>query len=138
MANEHSYIRLVHKYLDSSIYKWKICDEFQGGVPDCFYEGEFQDLWVEYKYIKPIPKRPSTLIDLTNPDRYLSKLQQHWLTRRYQKRKDSAVIAGSTKGGVLFLDKEWELPISTEEYLSRCIPAKQIARNIFDIVNSYR
>jgi len=135
MANEHSYIRLVHKYFDKETYRWKICDDYEGGVPDCFYEGDLSDLWVEYKYIKPFPKRHTTMIDLSNPKYYLSKLQQLWLTRRENRRHDTAVIAGSEHGGVIFWGDSWKTPITAEDFRYNCLPAREIMQCIVDRIH---
>ena len=51
--DEHGYIRSVTRHLPNDRYQWKIHDSYAGGVPDWFYEGHKQDLWVEWKYIKP-------------------------------------------------------------------------------------
>lgn len=135
MANEHSYIRLVHNYHDKQGYKWKIRDDYEGGVVDCFYEGDSSDLWVEYKYIKPFPKRPSTLIDLTHEKKYLSRLQQEWIIRRESKRADTAVIAGCQFGGVVFWGLEWQYAISAGEFKERCMPAREIMQLIIDRIS---
>lgn len=112
------------------MYAWKVNDDYQGGVPDCFYEGTQRDLWVEYKYVNPIPKRSSTMIDLCDHKRYLSKLQQLWLKRRYNKRGDTAVILGSTLGGVIFWGLSWEKPIAAGDYKNLCMPHAEIMNGI--------
>lgn len=52
---------------------WKINDNYQGGVPDAFYLND-NELWVEYKNEKALPKRPTTLVRLD-----LSEQQFEWL-----------------------------------------------------------
>ena len=124
--NEHGYIRSVTRHLPSDRYQWKIHDSYAGGVPDWFYEGQNQDLWVEWKYIKPFPKRPGTLIDLTNK-KYLSALQQRWIMRRHEKRQDIWVIAGSEHGGVIFKNLDWQSPISVAEFQAQALKPKEIS-----------
>lgn len=45
------------------------------GTPDRYIDGPGGDLWVEFKYLKRIPK-------YLDPDQLLSSLQLKWLTRR--------------------------------------------------------
>jgi hypothetical protein len=112
--------------LPSDTFHWKINDNFAGGVPDLFIEGPETDLWVEVKYLKNIPKRPSTVIDLTNHSKYLSKLQQQWLKRRYARRGDCGVLLGMHGGVVWFPGISWENPVSTAEILERRTTSKAI------------
>jgi hypothetical protein len=57
-VNEHSFIKSFHKKLDPSIKIWKIYDPYQGGVPDALLFGcAGQMLFVEYKYVKALPKK---------------------------------------------------------------------------------
>ena len=127
--NEHSYIRSVNRHKTNDLYYWKINDNFAGGVPDSFYEGAANDLWIEYKYINIFPKRPDTLIDLTHK-KYLSPVQQRWLERRHEKRQDAWVIAGCEHGGVIFRGLSWQTPITASDFLPQCLPQKEILRQI--------
>lgn len=133
--NEHTYIDSVHRHLKAINYKWKVNDSFTGGIPDCFYEGIVNDLWAEYKYVKPFPKKGHTLIDLTNSKEYLSKKQQIWLNRRHQTRGDAWVISGSEFGGIIFRGLGWQQPITVEEFKRRALPQRLIAEQILAYVN---
>lgn len=119
--DEHGYSRKLRKGLQDTgrIFQWKINDPYAGGVPDKFIEGPNRDLWLESKHIKELPKRGSTVIDLCNEKQYLSKLQQIWLKRRSDVRGDAAVLVSCPEGAILFLHKEWELPLTTEEFRKR-------------------
>ena len=128
--NEHKYTQAITSRLPKDQYRWKINDPYQGGVPDLFYEGLKRDLWIEVKFIKPFPKRDTTLIDLTDPKRYLSKLQQLWLTRRHSLRQDAYVLVGCEHGGVLLSGHEWQTPISGKELKERCATHKAVATQI--------
>lgn len=132
--NEHTYIDSISRHIIDP-HQWKINDMYATGVPDSFYEGSERDLWVEYKHIKPFPKKPTTLIDLTNPKYYLSKKQQLWITRRHSIRKDAWVIVGSEHGGVIFRDLGWQKPFSASEFLERVMPAKLIAAEIMAFID---
>ncbi len=90
---EATYTTAIHKKLPPHIFHWKINDNFAGGVPDAYYmiEGEPQtrDLWVEYKLIKALPKRETTLI---KPD--LSPQQVIWLRRLENSGKNVRIVVG--------------------------------------------
>ena len=133
--NEHSYIKAVTRHLTEVNYKWKINDSYAGGTPDMFLEGISQDLWVEWKYIKPFPKRDTTVIDLTNT-KYLSALQQKWLVRRHHARGDVAVIAGSEYGGVVFFGLEWQRPITAGKFKDMCRKHPAVACELLKMVGT--
>lgn len=94
--NEHGFVRKVHKKLREAkrLKKiWKINDNFQGGVPDAYYLGETDSLWVEYKYLPRLPKRGNTLIV---PG--LSELQYGWLQDLQEGGKNAWVAVGHPFG----------------------------------------
>jgi len=98
--NEHSYIKAIHKMLPSTVYKWKINDNFHGGVADAYYSGSGGDLWIEYKYVSNPPKRSSTEIKTC-----LSLQQLHWLKSRQEEgRKVVLVIGMQAPVGMRFKD----------------------------------
>lgn len=74
--NEHSFVRSVHRYLHPDVHKWKIHDTFTGGVPDAMYCGPKSLLFVEYKYLKTLPKK-----DTTSVKHSLTPMQAQWLKR---------------------------------------------------------
>lgn len=89
--NEHSYIKSIHNKLPSSIYKWKINDNFQGGVADAYYSGPAGDLWIEYKYLSRPPKRADTVIKTCLTDQQL-----YWLKSRQSEGRNVALVVGIT------------------------------------------
>ncbi len=124
---ENTFRTGVHKYLPADLYHVKMNNPFAAGIADDWYSGSKADLWVEYKYLQ-VPKRPSTLIDLTagkKPE--ISHLQQEWLRSRHTEGRSVAVIVGCPQGGVLFLDREWESPITAEDFNSRLLSRQQLA-----------
>ena len=134
--NEHSYVDKLKRLIAPHVSLfWKIKDDYQGGVVDIFIEGEHRDLWVEAKYLKALPKRDKTLIDLCNP-KFLSPLQQRWIERRFTKRKDTLVIAGSPGGSVLRWNIDWKEPIQAFVFKDLLIPDKEAAKTIIEWVNS--
>jgi hypothetical protein len=94
---ETSYIRRLHKKLPKEIYRWKIKDDYAGGVPDAWYSSRKGNLFVEYKYVPSLPKRDTTLIKAA-----LSELQFLWLTERQEEGVNVGVVVGSPDGGVFF------------------------------------
>ncbi len=93
--NEHSFIKAIHRKLPKDIYRWKVSDRFTGGVPDCYYEGSKGALWIEYKYLKSLPKRTTTPI---NPG--VSKLQLAWLERAERNGVNTMLAAGYPCGSI--------------------------------------
>ena len=93
--NEHSFIKAIHRKLPKDIYCWKVSDRFTGGVPDCYYEGSKGALWIEYKYLKSLPKRTTTPI---NPG--VSKLQLAWLERAERNGVNTILAAGYPCGSI--------------------------------------
>jgi hypothetical protein len=87
--NEHSYIKAIHNRLPLSVYKWKINDNYQGGVADAYYSGNAGDLWIEYKYLARPPKRTNTEIKTCLTDQ-----QRHWLRSRQKEGRNVALVIG--------------------------------------------
>jgi hypothetical protein len=104
-VNEHSFIKSFHKKLDPSIKIWKIYDPYQGGVPDALLFGcNGQMLFVEYKYVKALPKRDTTIIKPA-----LSAQQSEWLKDKIARNIDVLVVLGTQDGVVLFRAPcEWD------------------------------
>lgn len=88
--NEHSFIKAIHKKLAPEVYRWKIHDTYTGGVPDAFYAGPANILFVEYKYIKQLPVKDSTPVKTS-----LTKLQAAWLETMQKNGVQVALIIGS-------------------------------------------
>lgn len=136
---EHSFkdaYRKKLKKIDPSVYWWKINDSFQPGVPDAFVELEDIEYWVEFKYIKKLPVRSNTLIDLMNHSKYLSLKQSNWLKRRYERKKDAIVVVGCPKGMVLFTHREWEKPITSAEFKEKIVPIGEGINQIHALMRS--
>ena len=133
---EHAYsTRLRKALLDTGlVYQWKINDPYTNGVPDRFIEGPNRDLWLEAKHIKNFPKLDKTIINLCNPNIYLSKLQQEWLFRRYNRRHDAAVIVSSSLGAALFTDLTWTIPLTAQDMKQRMRPLDEVVSQILSIV----
>ena len=100
-----------------------------------FLEGTERDLWAEFKYLSPFPKKDTTLIDLTRP-KYLSALQQKWLIRRHNIRGDVAVVAGCEHGGAVFYGLEWQQPLTAAQFKARCHKHKTLADHLLHAVGT--
>ena len=103
--NESKFVKKVHRLLPDEIFIWKIADPFQGGVPDAQYFGQTgQSLFVEYKYIKKRPVRPTTVV---KPN--LSVQQINWLNLLYERQQNVFVVLGHSSECFIFSTPEtWE------------------------------
>lgn len=124
--NEHGFIRSIHKKVPSSIYKWKINDNYAGGVADAYYSGNGGDLWVEYKYIKALPAKDTTLVRIG-----LSAQQKLWLSNRFKEGRKVVVVIGSPDGTVILdVPENWNRDMQKHEFISRAIDKSQIVSYI--------
>lgn len=126
---ESEYTANVHKRLPAYMRAWKVNDNYAGGVPDAFYRNKGPDaactLWIEYKFLKALPKRDTTMIV---PD--LSSLQMQWLVEAHVSMipENAIVIVGveNVEGirgaaGFVMTAAEWETGIPTREARLRCL-----------------
>jgi hypothetical protein len=120
--NEHSFIRAVHAHLPPEVFRWKIHDKFAGGVPDAFYAGPASTLFVEYKYVKTLPKRDDTLIRTC-----LTPQQIHWLNTLHDYNQPVALIVAVGDQALVLLDKRWNTNISKTGFLKEAIQRNRIA-----------
>lgn len=124
--NEHGFIRSIHKKVPSSIYIWKINDNYAGGVADAYYSGNGGDLWIEYKYLKALPAKDTTQIRFG-----LSAQQKLWLSNRYKEGRKVALIVGSPDGTVLLdLPEDWNRDMPKHEFISRAFDKQKIVSYI--------
>lgn len=121
---ESTYTASVGKLLPPTVYALKINLRYAKGVADCWYSGAENDLWVEWKYFKRIPR----VVDLTSgEDPIITRLQQSWLRDRHNEGRNVAVIVGCKKGGVIYPGLDWETPISQEEFDRRLVSKRELA-----------
>ena len=52
---ETRFIASVHRHLPVDLHHEKMHNAYRGGTADCWYSGQKDDLWVEYKFIT-VPK----------------------------------------------------------------------------------
>jgi hypothetical protein len=103
--NEAGFTRYIFKKLPLEIYKWKIMNMMQNGVPDCYFSGSHGDLWVEVKYQKA-PKKVNTKFKAN-----LSTLQDKWLTERSKEGRNVAVVLGTDLGCRIFKYNDWSISL---------------------------
>lgn len=121
---ETTFTQSVHKHIPGNgPYYMKNHNQYVGGIPDVWYSGKNNDLWIEYKFIT-VPARATTMID---PCAMLSQLQQDWLRCRLLEGRDVGVIVGCKAGGVLMLAESWTRPLTTEEFLTRVQTRTELA-----------
>ena len=110
---ETTFINALHRKLPTSVYHMKNNYPYTGGIPDCWYSGQLGDVWVEYKFLPTMPVRADV-----HPAKLLSALQMEWLNGRYAEGRNVAVIIGAPKGGVLLVDRAWEMSLSPQLFAS--------------------
>jgi hypothetical protein len=127
--NESQFTRNVNKRLPKNVKSWKIIDQYEGGVPDCFYRLKTattpSPLWVEFKYLKALPKRETTLI---KPN--LSELQIQWLTEASEACELTAVVIGYGSKGVVYTLSEALNGIEAGDFIKRMETYQQLADHI--------
>lgn len=120
----------LRKKLVPRCYALKLNLRMVAGVPDCWLSGSRDDLWLELKYDKALPRT----IDLTNTSRYLSMRQQQWLTDRHHEGRNVAVLLGSPDGHVLYPGISWTEPTDRESFLSDAVKTPAMAQRLIDLV----
>lgn len=125
---ESQYTAAVSKFLPSSVYALKLSLLYTGGVPDSWYSGPARDLWVEWKYVNPIPPT----IDCT---KLLTALQADWLEQRHAQGRNVAVIVASKKGAVVFPDLSWKESMSRDDFLAKAQSRRAVADYLTDYVS---
>lgn len=110
---ETTFINALHRKLPTSVYHMKNNNPYTGGIPDCWYSGQSGDVWVEYKFLPTMPVRADV-----HPAKLLGALQMEWLNGRYAEGRNVAVIIGAPKGGVLLVDRAWEMSLSPQLFAS--------------------
>lgn len=116
---ETTFISSVHKHLPLSLHYEKMNNPYRSGTADVWYSDKY-DMWVEYKYIDPLPKNVDVIADC-------SPLQLKWLRERYTEGRRVYVIIGCKLGGVILADRSWEHPIQIEAFKRQIIDRKEVA-----------
>ncbi len=106
-VNEHSFIAKVHKRLPPDVFRWKINDTNHAGVPDAMYRGPAGILFVEYKWLKELPKRSTTSVKID-----VSPIQANWIRAHNGHGQKIAVITGTPDCALIRTRTSWAFPIN--------------------------
>lgn len=124
--NEHGFIKAIHNKVHPDVHKWKIHDTFTGGVPDVMYSGPAGVLFVEYKYIKQLPVKDTTLIRHS-----LSPQQNQWLERMNVSATSALIIGvGAT---AIIIQKDFMQNISKMKYTAGNCSRQSVADWIYKV-----
>ena len=127
--NEHSFIKSIHRYLSPDVHSWKIHDTYTGGVPDAMYSGPAGVLFVEYKYIKELPKRTTTPLNHS-----LSALQLQWLERMKVSAK-AALILGVGDSCIILVD-DFSANICKDLFIELSRTRREVAEFLYNTTHS--
>ena len=129
--NEPGYITAVNKRLHPWVYVWKIADRFTSGIPDCWYSVKGgTPPFIEFKYLKELPKRDNTLCKAP-----LSDIQLEWHLARQREGVPVWTCLGintpTGNRGVLFSDPLIALQgISAYDFDQQAMNYERLARRI--------
>ena len=125
---ENTFIDGMHKHLPpvKFFHREKMNNPYSSGTADWWYSGNKADLWVEYKYIKPVPVKKIVIPDL-------SALQLDWLESRKKEGRNVKVIVGCPKGGVIYdTPEQWISGFPANEYLARLLTRADLAKYLLN------
>ncbi|RDE25179.1 hypothetical protein DV711_06375 [Motiliproteus coralliicola] len=131
--NEHGFIRSIHRKLPTSVYAWKINDNYAGGVADAYYSGKAGDCWIEYKYLTKLPIRDSSKVTFGT-----STQQKLWLKARFDEGRDVALVVGSQNGCVVLTGEDMALDhISRADFISRAVDKQAVIDFIINVTTTH-
>ena len=107
---ESSFIKRIHRKLNSDVYKQAMGLTATNGTPDYYYELSYGALWVEYKWYDKEPYEINLCDTGRKPN--LSRLQQIWLRRAYKNNQTVYVIAGYPGGCIILPKLTWDIAIA--------------------------
>tara|TARA_B110000285_G_scaffold218669_1_gene268388 strand:- start:321 stop:629 length:309 start_codon:yes stop_codon:yes gene_type:complete len=90
------------------------------------YCGPESLLFVEYKYVKELPKKETTLIKHS-----LTPLQLQWL-ERVNKPSIAALVVGVDDSAIILVD-DFSSNISKLRFLTHCVSRKNVAKWIYEV-----
>ena len=101
-------------------------NDYIGGIPDVWYSGTRNDLWVEYKYLSISQPRITVVPDL-------SPKQLHWITCRQAEGRNVWVIVGYKNGGVIYTElDDIKYGLHPEVFISWTLSRPELAERIGD------
>jgi hypothetical protein len=123
---ETKFIQSIHRLIPEAYFE-KNNNPWRSGTPDVWYSGNKGDLWIEYKYLEQFPANKTIYPELTAQ-------QARWLNNRYEEGRNVAVILGTKTGGVVYINKDWNIPYNTIELNARILSRLEIATWINELV----
>lgn len=117
---ENQYIAKIHKLVPPEVYRMKTHNPYVAGIPDCYYSGNKDALWVEYKFIVKLPVNVPVAINL-------SALQKAWLESRYGEGRNVAVIVGSPEGAVILHPPQLNQEITAYDFRETMLAPQDVA-----------
>lgn len=128
MQPEAKYKADIRKRVKPFAYVLGNSNSFTAGIPDHWYSGNKSDLWVEYKFLRKLPK-------IIDPLDLLSPLQADWLETRHREGRHIAVIIASPHGALIYDGLSWKgAPTSRQHFLDQAEDKKAIAHWIISCV----
>jgi len=125
---ETQFIKSVHYHLPvpTILHREKMHNIYRSGTFDCWYSGNLDDLWVEYKFNPNFPIQDRFILPT------LSDNQKRWGANRYKEGRNIIVIVGYPQGGVIYYNpEEWEHKgIDISEITNRLMSRKELATYI--------
>lgn len=128
---ESNYWSKLRKAIAARVYAWKINASYEKGVPDCWFSGCHQDLWVENKRVASA--QPPVVLDLTDQKKYLTALQQLWLERRHAEGRHVGVIVFSKVGHIWLPGLSWKEKVSRLEFIEKAMSMPDLADLVVEI-----
>ena len=99
---------------------------YVAGIPDVWYSGDADDLWIEYKFIKTTAPRSNVVPNL-------SKQQMHWIIERREEGRNVWVIVGCPKGGVIYRSLgSMQRGLTPDNFQARLESRKDLATKILN------
>lgn len=130
---ETNYWSKLRKAIAGRIYAWKINAAYERGVPDCWFSGMHQDLWIENKRVTADAELPPPMLDLTDYKKYLNPNQQLWLERRHAEGRHVGVIVFSKVGHLYLPGLEYQRTISRLEFMDQAMSMPELADLMVEI-----
>lgn len=113
----------------------KMANPYSAGIADWYVDSPYGDAWIEGKW-EPVGKETLYLTNLgAKPN--LSKLQQRFLTTRYNNGRCVGVLIGSPKGALFLPGLTWQQEFTTaweldevvlqtiQRYITACSASKK-------------
>lgn len=122
---ETVFIQSIHRCLPENLHWEKMNNPYSSGTADVWYSGNVSDLWLEFKYLNPVPKKVNII-----PEKLLTPLQWRWLNERYAEGRNVGVCIGCKVGGIILRNTSWKHEIPPVEFHERLVSRKDIANLI--------